>query len=138
MPVGPATLTNRLVGIVTGTDLIGRVIAGGMSTDLPVSDIMNLRPITIGPQETVFDAAISMMEKNIKNLPIVKDEKVIGLLSLHQLFQNQRIQAVYLIDKIKKATSELELAEYMPERDRIFLKLANDKVPAVYHRPLSL
>ncbi len=121
---------NRLVGIVTGSDLIGRAIAAGMSTDLPVSDIMTLQPSSIGPKETVFDAAISMMEKNIKNLPIVKDERVIGLLSLQQLFQNQRIQAVYLIDKIKKAGSEAELAQYMPERDRIFQKLANDKVPA--------
>ena len=121
---------NSLVGIVTGTDLIGRVIAEGMSTDLPVSEIMSHRPVTIGPLETVFDAAISMMEKNIKNLPIVKDDQVIGLLSLHQLFQNQRIQAVYLIDKIKKASSEAELADYMAERDRIFQKLANDKVPA--------
>ncbi len=121
---------HSLVGIVTASDLIARVIADGMSTDLPISAIMSLHPITIGPKETVFDAAISMMEKNIKNLPIVEDEKVIGLLSLQQLFQNQRIQAVYLIDKIKKAGSEAELAEYMPERDRIFQKLANDKVPA--------
>ncbi|MGB5445699.1 MAG: DUF294 nucleotidyltransferase-like domain-containing protein [Psychromonas sp.] len=121
---------NKLIGIVTGTDLIGRVIAEGKSTDSPISEIMSPDPVIIGPQETVFDAAISMMEKNIKNLPIVKDDQVIGLLSLHQLFQNQRIQAVYLIDKIKRSTSEIELAAYTPERERIFQKLANDKVPA--------
>ncbi|MFT6925346.1 MAG: CBS domain-containing protein [Psychromonas sp.] len=121
---------NALIGIVTDTDMIERVIADGKSTELPISEIMSPFPITISAQETVFDAAISMMEKNIKNLPIVEDGQVIGLLSLHQLFQNQRIQAVYLINKIKKSSSESELAALMPERDRIFQELANDKVPA--------
>jgi CBS domain-containing protein len=121
---------NKLVGIVTDTDLIDRVIAEGKTSELPISEIMTPFPITISPRETVFDAAISMMEKNIKNLPIVDNGKVIGLLSLHQLFQNQRIQAIYLIDKIKKSSNEVQLSEYMPERNRIFQKLANDKVPA--------
>ncbi|MFT6985983.1 MAG: CBS domain-containing protein [Psychromonas sp.] len=121
---------NELIGIVTDTDMIERVIAQGKSTELPVREIMSPFPITISAQETVFDAAISMMEKNIKNLPIVENGQVIGLLSLHQLFQNHRMQAVYLIDKIKKSVIETELANYMPERDRIFQELANDKVPA--------
>lgn len=121
---------NELIGIVTDTDMIARVIAQGKSTELPIREIMSPFPITISAQATVFDAAISMMEKNIKNLPIVDNGQVIGLLSLHQLFQNHRMQAVYLIDKIKKAVIETELADYMPERDRIFQELANDKVPA--------
>jgi len=121
---------NELIGLVTDTDMIERVIAQGKSTELPVREIMSPFPITISSQETVFDAAISMMEKNIKNLPIVENGQVIGLLSLQQLFQNQRIQAVYLIDKINKSSSETELAGYMLERDRIFQELANDKVPA--------
>lgn len=121
---------NKLIGIVTNTDMIARVIAQGKSTALPVKEIMSPFPVTISSQETVFAAAISMMEKNIKNLPIVEGGEVIGLLSLHQLFQNHRMQAVYLIDKIKKSVLETELAGYMPERDRIFQELANDKVPA--------
>ncbi|MCG6200695.1 DUF294 nucleotidyltransferase-like domain-containing protein [Psychromonas antarctica] len=121
---------NELVGIVTDTDLIDRVIAEGKSTESPISDIMSPLPITIAPHETVFDAAIRMMENNIKNLPIIEDGHVIGLLSVHQLFQNQRIQAIYLIDKIKKSSNETKLASYMPERDSIFQALANDKVPA--------
>lgn len=121
---------NELIGIVTDTDMIERVIAQGKSTKLPIKDIMSPFPITINSQETVFDAAISMMEKNIKNLPIIENGQVIGLLSLHQLFQNHRMQAVYLIDKIKKSVLVTELVNYMPERDRIFQELANDKVPA--------
>ena len=121
---------NQLVGIVTCTDLIGRVIAEEKSTQSPVSDIMSALPSTISPKASVFDAAICMMENNIQNLPIVEHGKVLGLLSLNQLFKNQRLEAIYLINKIKKSTSENKLAEHMPERDRIFQALVNDKVPA--------
>lgn len=121
---------NTLQGIVTNTDMVERVIVQGMSTSMPVSAIMSVSPITIKAHQTVFDGAISMMEKNVKNLPIIENGYPIGLLSLHQLFPNQRMQAVYLIDKIKKSRSEMELVKHMFERDQIFLALGKDKVPA--------
>jgi len=120
----------QLVGIVTDTDMIERVIVAQKSTQLPISEIMSGLPITTTPDASVFDAAVCMMEKNIKHLPILENGQVTGLLSLYQLFQNHRIQAVYLINKIKKSEDEAELARYMPEREQVFLALANDKVPA--------
>jgi CBS domain-containing protein len=121
---------NQLVGIVTCTDLIGRVIAEEKNTQLPVSDFMSPLPSTISPQSSAFDAAICMMENNIQNLPIVEQGQVVGLLSLNQLFKNQRLEAIYLINKIKKSCHESELAKYMPERDQIFQALVTEKVPA--------
>ncbi|AGH81519.1 hypothetical protein PCNPT3_07905 [Psychromonas sp. CNPT3] len=121
---------NNLVGIVTNSDIIERVIVQGKSTNLAVREIMSPSPISINGQQTVFDGAISMMQSNIKNLPIIEKGCPVGLLSLHQLFPNQRMQAVYLIDKIKKSETESELATHMLSRDSIFIALANDKVPA--------
>jgi CBS domain-containing protein len=121
---------NQLAGIVTCKDLVERVIADEKNTQLPVSDIMSVLPCIISPQASAFDAAICMMENNIQNLPVVENDRVVGLLSLNQLFKNQRIEAIYLINKIKKSCDENELATYMIERDRIFQSLVIDKVPA--------
>ncbi|MDG3089005.1 putative nucleotidyltransferase substrate binding domain-containing protein [Vibrio hannami] len=120
----------KLIGVITDADMTYRVVAEDINTSLPITQIMSPAPITISPDQTVFEAAISMMEQHIKHLPVVKDGKVVALLSLHQLFQNHRIQAIYLIDKIKKSRSEKELAKLAGDRNRIFKELANDKVPA--------
>ncbi|WED22840.1 DUF294 nucleotidyltransferase-like domain-containing protein [Vibrio sp. JC009] len=120
----------QLTGVMTDADMTYRVVAENLDTDQPIHSIMSPAPTTISPDQTVFEAAIAMMEQHIKHLPVVKDGQVIALLSLHQLFQNHRMQAIYLIDKIKKSRNEEELASFMHERDRIFQELANDKVPA--------
>jgi len=120
----------QLAGIITSKDLVERVIAEEKNTQLPVSDIMTVLPNTISPQASAFEAAICMMENNIQHLPIIENSHVVGLLSLHQLFKNQRIEAIYLINKIKKSSNENELAAYMLERDLIFQALVNEKVPA--------
>ncbi|GAM71258.1 signal-transduction protein [Vibrio sp. JCM 19236] len=43
------------------------------------------------------------MQFNIRNLPIVENNKVIGLLTTSHLVQNHRVQAIFLIEKVKYA-----------------------------------
>ncbi|WP_261818104.1 DUF294 nucleotidyltransferase-like domain-containing protein [Vibrio gallicus] len=119
---------DKLVGLITDRDMTKRVIALGASIDQPVSTVMTYSPLTISPDDLVLHAASVMMQFNIRNLPIVEDNKVIGLLTTSHLVQNHRVQAIFLIEKIKYANSVNALSEFTAERQAIFEALVEGKV----------
>ncbi|MBO0236755.1 CBS domain-containing protein, partial [Vibrio parahaemolyticus] len=82
-----------------------RVIAKGLSISTPVVEVMSPDPKTIHPDDLVLHAASIMMQHNIRNLPLVRDNNVVGVLTTTHLVQNHRVQAIFLIEKIKYAGS---------------------------------
>ncbi len=130
---------DELVGLITDRDMTKRVIALGASIDQPVSSVMTYSPLTISPDDLVLHAASVMMQFNIRNLPIVENNKVIGLLTTSHLVQNHRVQAIFLIEKVKYATSVRSLAEFTPERQAIFEALVEGKVaPEIIGQVMTL
>ncbi|RYU47549.1 CBS domain-containing protein [Aliivibrio finisterrensis] len=121
----------RLVGIVTNADMTERVIANALNIYQPIHHIMTVNPITICASSLIYQAIITMMQSNIKHLPVMDSHKVIALVTLPLLLQNNRLQAIFFIDKIKSALNEEELAQYAPQRQIIFNQLVKEKVPAV-------
>ena len=72
----------RLVGIFTGTDLIGRVVAAGRDPDETLlSDVMTPDPETIGPDENAVEALRRMHARRYRHLPIVHEARLVGILS---------------------------------------------------------
>ncbi len=126
-------------GLMTDRDMTKRVIAKGVSTDRPITEVMTLSPLTISPDDLVLQAASMMMQFNIRNLPVVKDGRVVGLLTTTHLVQNHRVQAIFLIEKIKYAGSVRALAKFTPERQAIFEALVEGKVsPEVIGRVMTM
>ncbi|MGF1765684.1 DUF294 nucleotidyltransferase-like domain-containing protein [Aliivibrio kagoshimensis] len=117
-----------LVGLITDRDMTKRVIAYGVSTASLISEVMTHSPLTVKPDDLVLHAASMMMQFNIRNLPVVKDNKAIGLLTTSHLVQNHRVQAIFLIEKIKYAESVEAMANFTPERQAIFEALVEGKV----------
>ena len=50
-------------------------------------DVMTYRIITCEPQDTIVDAIMKMMRYKLRRLPVVKDKKLIGELTLNQLIR---------------------------------------------------
>jgi CBS domain-containing protein len=68
-------------GIVTDHDLRARVIAAGRSFDVPVSEVMSAPALTADPEVTVSDAALTMIERGVRHIPVVRSGgEVIGVL----------------------------------------------------------
>ncbi|MBR9728920.1 DUF294 nucleotidyltransferase-like domain-containing protein [Shewanella intestini] len=118
----------KIVGLITDRDLTKRVIADGVDIQLPVSKVMTSPAITISPDDLVFKAASLMMEYNIRSLPIAKGDEVIGLLTSSHLVQKHRMQAIFLIEKLKYSETVEALAQLTPERQAIFEALVEGKV----------
>ena len=74
----------NVVGIVTERDL-ARAIAEGIDLESPVAEIMSEDVYTVHPDTGVLKAIEMMKLHNIRHLPVVEDEKLIGIVSLRDL-----------------------------------------------------
>ncbi len=89
------TQDGSLVGIVTERDLAFRVIPKGLDPKkTPVEKIMTKNVDTISPNKTTIDAIQVMKKKGFRHLPVTKDKKIIGILSMRDLydFANNQLQ----------------------------------------------
>jgi CBS domain-containing protein len=76
----------RLVGIISHRDLLELFALGKINvneTEMIVRNIMKPNPITIAPETSTLEALRLMREKNIGCLPVVKEGKLIGLITAH-------------------------------------------------------
>ncbi len=72
----------KLVGILTDQDIVRKVVGEGKNPlTLNVKDVMQSKIISILPEEDIYFAIRKMGEENIRHLPVIKDEKLIGLIT---------------------------------------------------------
>jgi CBS domain-containing protein len=79
--------TVRLVGIVTERDILRAVAQRARAAEARVRQWMTESVITIDPETTVDEAATMMFEKNFRHLPVMKDGRLLGIVSLRRLSQ---------------------------------------------------
>jgi CBS domain-containing protein len=76
----------EMVGIVTETDVVRRVIAARLpASSTSVGAVMNYPLIQIDINRTVRDASRLMAEQRIRHLVVTDENKVVGLLSVRDL-----------------------------------------------------
>jgi CBS domain-containing protein len=78
----------NLVGIVTERDYARKVILKGRSSETTsVEEVMTTEVLTATAAQTVNECMTLMTEKRIRHLPIVEEDKVIGIISIGDLVQ---------------------------------------------------
>ncbi len=77
----------KLVGLVSHRSLLRLVATGkvGGENKVTVSEIMNPKPVTVGPETSTVDAIRLMRESQLACLPVVKEGKLVGLVTEHDL-----------------------------------------------------
>ena len=83
----------RLTGIVTERDILRAVAQRARAAEARVRQWMTESVITIEPDTTVEDAAKMMFERNFRHLPVSKDGRLLGIVSLRRLSQYEFEQA---------------------------------------------
>lgn len=77
---------NTIVGIITDRDIILRTIACDKDVNTTkASDIMTTRICTCSQNEKIWDAEKKMAENQIRRIPVVENNKVVGILTLGDL-----------------------------------------------------
>ena len=95
----------ELGGIVTDRDIRTRVVAAGLSSDHPVTDIMTCNPISLDGDAHAYEAAMVMMQNNIHHLPVTSDGKLIGMVSRSDFMRIETEHPLYLVSDIGKQTT---------------------------------
>ena len=73
----------QLVGIISERDYARKVILKGKSSrEIMVREIMSYPVICIPPEMTVEQTMALMTEKHVRHLPVVVDERVVGVISI--------------------------------------------------------
>ena len=82
----PVCSGSNLVGIVTDRDITLRCVAQGKDTNqAPVSEAMTANPGSVSADTDVQQAAQIMSSKQIRRLPIVENNSLVGMVSLGDL-----------------------------------------------------
>jgi CBS domain-containing protein len=78
----------ELCGILSERDYARKVIIKGRSSESTrVSEIMTATVLTTSSSQTVTDCMALMTEKRIRHLPVLEDNRVIGMISIGDLVQ---------------------------------------------------
>jgi len=73
----------NLVGIFSERDYARKVILKGKSSkDISVGELMTDVVFSIDPQDTIQDCMALMTTKHIRHLPVIKNERLIGIVTI--------------------------------------------------------
>lgn len=79
----PVVDKTGLVGILTDRDIVVRNIAQGKeSFSAPVKNIMTKQVMTATPEEDVQSISQKMSTQQIRRVPVVENQKLVGMVSL--------------------------------------------------------
>ncbi|SJL84266.1 Arabinose 5-phosphate isomerase KdsD [Vibrio palustris] len=129
----------EVIGIFTDRDMTRTVVATGVDIHRPIEEVMTKNPQLIQADDNVIQAISLMLEQNIRCLPVMREEHVVGLLTTSHLVHNHKTQALFLVEKIKYASSEQALFALKDEKYVIFQALVESGVSAeVQGRVMSM
>ncbi len=120
----------ELIGLITDRDLRIRVLARNMDTSKPVKTVMSKKLIKIDADTMAFEAGLLMMRHNIHHLPIVADNKPVGLISTTDLLKLSHQSPVYTISEIAKANTIQQLVDISADIPAILSQLVDSGLRA--------
>jgi CBS domain-containing protein len=101
----PVDSGDKVVGIITDRDIVLRCIAENKDIKTQkVREIMTSNPVVGDANMNVDDAARIMSERQIRRLPIVQSDKLVGMVSLGDLAVQSRLK-----EEAGEALSEISI-----------------------------
>ncbi|HYX53097.1 MAG TPA: CBS domain-containing protein [Candidatus Limnocylindrales bacterium] len=98
---------DRLAGIITDRDIVIRGIAAGEDpNECTAEDILSEELHTIHPEADIEEAADLMANRQIRRLPVVEDEIIIGMISLGDIAVKSDEDASDALEDISEGVRE--------------------------------
>ncbi len=103
------TNDDQLCGIVTDRAFCTKVVAGGIDATEIVGKIMTKNPISIAYYKSGIEAMLLMAKSHIRHLPIIKNNKVVGIITAADLLRKQSHNVVFLINEVLVSENRADL-----------------------------
>ncbi|HOM03060.1 MAG TPA: CBS domain-containing protein [Acetivibrio sp.] len=82
-----------VVGIVTDRDIVVRNVAHGkIPKDTKVQDVMTSQVTTVSPEMDVDEVTKLMANQQIRRVPVVENNQIVGMLSLGDIASDTRLE----------------------------------------------
>jgi CBS domain-containing protein len=121
----------RLLGVITDRDFRIRVLAEGVADSMPISEVMSCDPMTISADSQLHDAQLKMMAEDIRHLPVMDDQKLVGMISQTDILRANNAEPGSLNHAITRAKNVDELSKVADEIPALIAKLVARDTRAV-------
>ncbi len=82
----PVVEKGALVGMISQTDIL-KALKSGSLQDTAVKDVMTEEVLTVSPTESAVAVAKLMIEKRINRVPVVENDKLVGIVTRGDLIK---------------------------------------------------
>jgi CBS domain-containing protein len=99
------------LGIVTERDLVRKVVAECVenTSEKKISDIMTHYPVCLSPGDSLFDSLSTFLRHTIKHVPIIQNNKVVGIITLRQIMKIRYAEPFVIIGELDQAQSVADM-----------------------------
>jgi CBS domain-containing protein len=120
----------RVLGILTRDDVLDRVTLPQRSLQTPIEQVMSKPVRTLSSQHTAQDAALLMSRHTLRHVPVVEDERLVGIVSERDLFAHSRLSVQRVGSELRAAESVDGVVELAPRIRELARLLAGQGVGA--------
>jgi CBS domain-containing protein len=93
---------DRLVGILTERDYARKVVLVGKSSrESPIRDVMTPVVISVPPEQTIDHCLALMTDKRVRHLPVVVQQRVVGVISIGDLVRATIAEKEQVIEQLQ-------------------------------------
>ncbi|EAQ32470.1 DUF294 nucleotidyltransferase-like domain-containing protein [Idiomarina baltica] len=115
-----------VLGIITDKDLRKRVLAVERAPSDPVRDVMSSNLVYIEHNQRIFEAMLTMLRTNLHHLPVLKKQRLIGVIALSDVVRHESKSSLYVVSSIFKQNTFEELAQLKESVEASFVRLVNE------------
>jgi CBS domain-containing protein len=100
------------IGVLSDSDVINEVVAKNkLASKIKVSEIMSKPIVSVSPDEDIITAVNKMKKNNIHRLPVIKNGKAVGVISLSDIARASP-EMMYLLEyRLKMKERPFEIRE---------------------------
>jgi CBS domain-containing protein len=106
----PIVENGRPVGVVTDRDIVVRAVADGGQLNRPVRDIATTNIVAVTPDMSTREANELMREHQVRRLPVVEGERLVGMVSLGDLAvkESKESRSGETLERVSEGVKERE------------------------------
>ncbi len=98
------------IGIITESDIIKKAVSKNTNIETTkASEIMNTPMIFAAPEQNIIDAASIMITNRIRRLPVIRDNKIVGIITHTDIVRASPAMVSLLGERLRMRSVDAEI-----------------------------